>query len=183
MRVFLSAILVVLGSTSVLPAQVTVQQPAVESIGVSTSVSVPDRGRIFMGGVNSATSSRQSNGPLRTGTSREYSLSASSITVGVTIIDIHAMDEAILNSVPDSPALPVIRSHTAAVNGDVVRSADPTATLEKITRFEKLAQQAEIAGKVGVAKLHWQMAAKHGSSLARAKLNPSRPADATTVQN
>jgi hypothetical protein len=183
MRVFLPAILIVLGSTSALLAQVTVQQPAIESFGVSTSVSVPDRGRIFMGGVNSAASSRQSNGPLRTGTSRGYSLSASSTSVGVTIIDIRAMDEAILNSVPDSPALPVVRSHAAAANGDVVRTADPTATVEKIVRFEKLAQQAEMAGKVGVAKLHWQMAAKHGSSLARAKLNPARPADATTAQN
>jgi hypothetical protein len=42
--------------------------------------------------------------------------------------------------------------------------------VEKAANFERMARQAEAAGKSGVAKLHWQMAAKHGSSVAIEKL-------------
>ncbi|MEI8382695.1 MAG: hypothetical protein WCJ09_21365 [Planctomycetota bacterium] len=153
-----------LGSSSILNAQITVQQPVVRSTSVGTTVSVPDRGSVFLGGVTSAEASRQSYGPLRTGTSRGYSLSASSVSASVRIIDLQAMDEAILNSVPDSPTAgfrsPRMEVHTPTVRPEVV-------AIDKAARFERMAQQAEAEGRTGVAKLHWQMAARHGSTLAR----------------
>jgi hypothetical protein len=155
-------------------AQITVQQPVVRSTSVGTSVSVPDRGRVYLGGVNSADSFRSSNGPLRTGTSRGYGLSGGSVSVGVTIIDLQAMDEAILNSVPDSSSALSIRPRPAATTpAPVVPAALPA---ERAANFERLARQAEAAGKGGVARLHWQMAAKYGSSVAHEKLAGSATA-------
>ena len=165
-----------LGSSSILQAQITVQQPVVRTTGVATTVSVPDRGSILLGGVSSAESSRSSFGPLRMGTSRGYGLSGGSISASVYIIDLQAMDEAILNSVPDSSAPFVIRPRSVGADRDAApRTEAPPA--EKAANFERLARQAESAGKTGVAKLHWQMAAKYGSTLAREKL-PAPTADA-----
>lgn len=173
MRRFSLVVCTVFGWTGLLQAQVTVQQPAVQSTRLGTTVSVPDRGRTFLGGVSSATSSRQSNGPLRTGTSREYGLSAGSMSASVHIIDLQAMDEAILNSVPDSTLPMSIR--TRSVESDPrPMPHDVIGPIEKAANFERLARQAESAGKAGVAKLHWQMAARHGSMLAREKLQPPK---------
>ena len=161
----------IVGSSSILQAQITVQQPVVRSTGVATTVSVPDRGSILLGGVSSAESSRSSFGPLRTGTSRGYGLSGSSISASVYIIDLQAMDEAILNSVPDSPVPFVVRPRSMAADRDVAPRTEALPA-EKAANFERLARQAESAGKTGVAKLHWQMAARYGSTLAQEKLNP-----------
>lgn len=149
-------------------AQVTVQQPVVRTTGVATSVSVPDRGSVLLGGVRSAESFRQSYGPLRTGTSRGYGLSSGSLSASVTIIDLHAMDEAILNSVPDSSPALTIRGRRPEPDRPVVQAT--LSPVEKAANFERMARNAESAGKPGVARLHWQMAARYGSSIARDKL-------------
>ena len=159
----------ILGSSSILQAQITVQQLVVRTTGVATTVSVPDRGSILLGGVSSAESSRSSYGPLRMGTSRGYGLSGASMSASVYIIDLQAMDEAILNSVPDSPSPLMLRPRSMTADREVAPRAEPLPA-EKAANFERLARQAESAGKTGVAKLHWQMAAKYGSTLAHEKL-------------
>ena len=180
----LIAVIAVFFATSVAHAQaLNVQQPVVETTSIQTTVSVPDRGSVFLGGVGSAASGRQSYGPLRSGTSRGYSMSASSMRASVYIIDLQAMDEAILNSVPDSPvSLSIRRRDVLAELG--TPQHDVVTLAEKAMKFERLAQQAEAAGKSGVARLHWQMAARHGSTLAQAKLNSSTADDArATAKN
>ncbi len=172
MRFVLPTVCLLLGSSSILQGQVTVQQPVVGSTGVATSVSVPDRGTTFLGGVNSAASSRTSYGPVRTGTTRTSSLTATSITASVHIIDLQAMDEAILNSAPEVPTSMTVRNRSIT-SDRLVTERDSGSAVDKIAKFEKLALQAEAAGKKGLAKLHWQMAAKHGSTLAQTKLNPT----------
>ena len=169
MRRFILSTIALLGWTQISQAQVTVQQPVVQSTRLGTTVSVPDRGRTFLGGVSSASASRQSNGPLRTGTSREYGLSAGSTSASVYIIDLQAMDEAILNSGSDSP-LPLSIRRRSPEADQIPRPQNAIAPAERAANFERLARQAETAGKPGVAKLHWQMAARHGSTLASEKL-------------
>lgn len=149
-------------------AQVTVQQPVVRSTSVGTTVSVPDRGRVFLGGVNSADSFRQNYGPIPSGTTRGSGLSGGSMSASVHILDLQEMDEAILNSVPDSAVPPALRPRTATSTSEPAREVVSSA--EKAANFERMARQAEVAGKLGVAKLHWQMAAKHGSTIAAEKL-------------
>lgn len=154
-------------------AQVAVQQPVVGQTAVGTTVSVPDRGSIVLGGTTSGQMGRSQGGPLRSGTSSGIAYQSSSMTTHVTIHDLQAMDEALLHS------RPVARGNAsrAAVSQDLLRSPTqratqtPTASLkEKSTRFEQLALDAERAGKPGVAKLFWQSAAKCGSAKAEKRL-------------
>lgn len=161
--------------------QLSVQQPVVGTTSVNTTVSVPDRGSVFLGGVNSAQSGRTSYGPLRSGSSLGLSRSASSMSTSVYIHDLRAMDEALLNSVPDSPSPSSIRGESRLPRSEA--SAPAVASpAEKAFKYERLAKQAEVAGKPGVAKLHWQMAAKYGSKLAEEKLAISPAAKSAAEQ-
>jgi hypothetical protein len=78
-------------------AQVTVQQPVVDRFSVGTTVSVPDRGRAYLGGVKSAGDSRAQYGfgPLR-GSNVGQFRSASSSSVSVFIHDFDEMDRQLL---------------------------------------------------------------------------------------
>ena len=162
-------------------AQQVVQQPVVGVMSVNTSVTVPDRGSAFLGGVSSAQSGRTQYGPLRSGTSTGLTRQSSSISTSVYIHDFRAMDEALLTSQPASSDDRRMRSGPA-VRRD--RESTPNVVvvspLEKMAKFEELARNADKAGKAGVAKLHWQMAAKYGSKTAEKRLaeltQPSSPA-------
>ena len=153
-------------------AQQTVQQPVVSVTSVNTTVSVPDRGSAFLGGVSSAQSGRSQYGPLRSGSSTGLSRQSTSISTNVYIHDLQAMDEAILNSAPSNPhseprSTRGVPHKSLAIEPELV---NVVSTSEKAIQFEKLAQRAEAAGKRSVAKLHWQVAAKYGSKLAEARL-------------
>ncbi|HEY0981639.1 hypothetical protein [Schlesneria sp.] len=164
-------------------AQLAVQQPVVSETGVGTVVSVPDRGEVFLGGVSSAQSGRIQNGPLPTVTSRGFSRQATSMSARVFIHDLQAMDEAILNSsspvAPETAISPGTHASSLATRLKARRDADhvpPSAATDrsvdqaaKAARFQELAIKAEKAGKAGVAKLHWQMAAKYGSKRAETR--------------
>ena len=152
-------------------AQPVVQQPVVGVTSVNTSVSVPDRGSMFLGGVSSAQSGRSQYGPLRSGTSSGFTRQSSSISTNVYIIDLQAMDEAILNS--RRAPLENGRPGTSFSGSRKIDEAIPEIVVsptEKVKQHEELAQKADKAGKRGVAKLHWQMAAKYGSKVAEKRL-------------
>lgn len=159
---------------------VTVQQPIVGVTSVSTSVAVPNGGRTFLGGVSSAQSGRSRYGFFQPGSSLGLSRSSNSMSVGVTVIDLREMDEAILNSVPDrsEPASRFAR-HAPAISGSRVDSpGEPTRDAEsaedRVAKFERLALKAEAENRPGVAKLHWQMAAKYGSVMAHKRLSKAK---------
>ena len=153
--------------------QIAVQQPTVGTTSVSTSVIVPNGGRAYLGGVSSAQSGRSRYGFAQPGSSIGLSRSSNSMSVGVTIIDLREMDEAILNSVPDraQPSSSFSR-HAAAINRPRTESPQEPAqetesTADRAAKFERLAHKAEAENRPRVAKLHWQMAAKYGSLIAR----------------
>lgn len=76
-----------------------VQQPVIRQFGVGTAVSVPDRGRAYLGGVSrGATSTKRFGGPFRSGTSSGREFSNSSQSVSVYIHDFEAMDAALLHA-------------------------------------------------------------------------------------
>lgn len=157
--------------------QLVVQQPIVGTTSVATSVAVPNGGRTFLGGVSSAQSSRSRLGFGQPGSSLGLSRASGSMSVGVTVIDLREMDEAILNSVPDraEPASLFARHEAVLRRQRTVLSQPPPrdveSTAERAAKFERLAQNAEAAQRLGVAKLHWQMAAKLGSTIARERLS------------
>src|SRR5205809_4718533 len=79
-----------------LPAT-TVQLPSYSLFTVQTSVSVPDRGGAYLGGVNSgaSNSSRLGIGPL-SNRGMSSSRAASGVSVSATIIDHEEIDRALL---------------------------------------------------------------------------------------
>ncbi len=98
-RVLLALTFVTLTAIPV-AAQNAVQLPTLSSFQTRTTVSVPDRGSVYTGGINRASSGRNEFGtpllPLRNrsiGSER----SASSVWTSVYIHDFEAMDEALLS--------------------------------------------------------------------------------------
>lgn len=176
MRALIGALLWMTLSVPASAQQLVVQQPIVGTTSMATSVMVPNGGRTFLGGVSSAQSGRSRYGFFQPGSSLGLSRSSNSMSVGVTVIDLHEMDEAILNSVPDrsEPASRFAR-HAAAISGPRVDSprepiCDVESAEDRAAKFERLARKAEAEHRPGVAKLHWQMAAKYGSAMARGRL-------------
>lgn len=163
-------------SAPALAQQLVVQQPVVGTTSVATAVTVPNGGRVFLGGVSSAQSSRSRFGFGQPGSSLGLSRSSNSMSVGVTVIDLREMDEAILKSVPDrsEPKSRFARHASAIRSSNRESSNEPTHDAESVTeraaKFERLARKAESENRPGVAKLHWQMAAKYGSAIARERL-------------
>lgn len=169
----------------------TVQEPSLETFGVGTTVSVPDRGRMSLGGVGRSAASRSIYGPIRTGTSMGLSTQGSGLSVQARVHDLAEMDRATLESAERSRksrdevrlsesaehAYDTLRSgrHTRAVAktapGAVGASAadEPDRTIREPAAgpsTEKLldrARQAETAGKRELA-LAWLRAARDKGS-------------------
>jgi len=78
----------------------TIQQPIFEQIGVQTSVMVPDRGGVYLGGVKRLREGSGGSTPFGLGSSIGREVSNTGISAHVYISDLHEMDDLILNS-PD----------------------------------------------------------------------------------
>jgi hypothetical protein len=180
----------------------TVQLPTLSSFSASTTVTVPDRGMAYLGGVNRAAEGRNEFGvpllpfrPFRNvGIGRE--VSSSGMWVSVTIHDFDAMDRYLLSQpTAFSQSLGDRRSQAAALAGTLQprdpgygaswRVATPSGAggpptmsvaqaraerqRQQATRadeaadFFRRAQEAEEAGKMGVAKIYYQMAARRAT--------------------
>jgi len=74
-----------IGNSHAQVQNITVQLPTYNVFGVSTTVSVPDRGSIYLGGVNRSRLGRRSR-----------ATSAGGVSINATIIDHNAMDRALL---------------------------------------------------------------------------------------
>lgn len=97
-RILTLALLFACMTSSASAQNQVVQQPVVRQMRVGTAVSVPDRGRAFLGGVNKgAVGANRYGGPFRSGTNSGREFSNSSMSVSVYIHDFEAMDEALLN--------------------------------------------------------------------------------------
>ena len=178
-------------------AQFVIQQPIVQQFGVQTSVVVPDRGFLFLGGVSRAAHSRYSPGLFGPGffgpvgpcgcrgSSYGFDYQATSLSVGVSILDLAEMDRQVLAEADGMlrrepeilgrpggalrffagpPARPAMPPKMVALPGPREPSAaDVQKKLNDPERLLKLGQEAEAAGQFGVAKLHYQEARRLGS--------------------
>ena len=191
-----------------LPAT-TVQLPTFSYFTVNTTVSVPDRGGAYLGGINRARDSSWSRGfgPLANrgiGSDRM----ASGVSVHATIIDHEELDRAVLaeaaaRRVPADPAVAKAEAISRHVADDASAAAGVpsgtrcrpraslqsrlamppqpmNATAKRLAYFAK-AQAAEAEGKPAVAKIYYQMVTRRdtGSLKQRAE---SRLATLAKVQ-
>ena len=108
MRTILIAVIVAgstyLSATSEAQAQLSVQQPVIQSTGGHFAVSVPDRGGIHLGSVSRAGESRSSYGfPFTRGSSVGRYTQHSSMSAYVWIHDLREMDRLILEMAESDP--------------------------------------------------------------------------------
>lgn len=99
-------------------AQISVQQPVVESIGAATTVTVPDGGTVHLGSIGIARDARiffgPGNGLFPPGSTLSQERSHSSLNVHATIQDLSEMDQALLDKPAGAPPLPFEKSLHAA---------------------------------------------------------------------
>ena len=171
---------------------VTVQLPTFSSFGVDTTVSVPDGGSTYLGGVDRASSGSNQFGVGPFGNrSIGSQQSASGMRVSAYVHDFQAMDEYLLNQptafnrgltqpqgqvaraigqrVEDAraapagrPALDVASLRAQRLQEEQARSSESAGLLER-------GQAAESAGKVSVARLYYQMAYRKAQGDAKAQ--------------
>lgn len=165
----------------------SVQLPTFSYFGIGTSVSVPDRGSAYLGGVNRAQGDlRQFGAPLLPFGNRSMgsSRSASGMSVTAWIHDFEAMDEALLGQssyyqgylqARQAPAgawdhrvagSAGSSSATAAPSVEDIRqqrlAAQETRASEALTFFER-AKKAEAEGKPNVARIYYEMVTRRAT--------------------
>lgn len=153
--------------------QIAVQQPVIRNFSVGTTVSVPDRGSTFLGGVSAARSGRITTGPFPSGSAFGLERESSFSSVQVYIHDFESMDAELLASTPGhtrSKLEPRIANRLQRREGSVDLPSLTAANNDRRAEAERLAEQAETRGRFSVAKLHWQRAMKHGSTRATQRL-------------
>lgn len=164
----------------------TIQQPVVRTFGATTTLSVPDRGTAFIGGVGQSAYGRRNAGfgPLRGSSNIGRESSGASLTTTVTIHDFQAMDEYLLRSANAQSTRNRSLNGVAAnayeqLTGSEV-SAPPvnsppqrrpmhesgSSSSSRADRFFQLGLAAESRGQTGVARLHFQTAVRLGSQAA-----------------
>lgn len=190
---WLPLVLLELGAGAVLAQGIAVQLPTYSFFGTSTTVSVPDRGSVYMGGVKYAQSGmNQFGAPLLPFSNRSFgtSRSASSARVSVFIHDFDAMDEYLLSrptaSNPNGLLPPVaagLRQRFDAARGG--SAGQPVMSIAELrakhlqeqqtrqkeaVKFFQRGRTAEVAGKGNVARIYYQMAARRASGQLRAEI-------------
>ena len=170
-----------------------IQQPVVGRFAVGTTVSVPDRGRALLGRVSWAGESRARFGSFPQGSSIGQFHQNSAADVGVTIHDFQAMDELLLNRnrpLPSGPRLNRLaedayqsllsqsaenltkfdsrRRQSAGFHS--VRRKGATRITDWGTRNFVRGMEAKKRGAYSLARIYFQIAVKHGNTLARQEL-------------
>jgi hypothetical protein len=171
--------------------QLTVQQPVFRTFSATTTVSVPDRGAAYLGGVGRAADSRSRFGPLPSGTNLGTAREHAGMNVGVWIHDFEEMDRRLLGSSGVDRSRPVLSGYAAhsyrslharqstpgrpSVTRPASAAPEPAA---KADRHYRLGVGAESRGSTSVARLHYRTAARYGSVRAQERL---AKLDATAV--
>lgn len=141
MRTSLAFVMLLAGASSAMAQQVTVQQPQVQVFEVDTVVSVPDRGRAFLGGVNSAATGRTSGRGLTGNTGIGGATSGSSATAHVFIHDFEAMDAELLRQPATASRLRPSASASSFRGGD-----DPARDAEALRGLKRYRRQLAADG-------------------------------------
>jgi hypothetical protein len=95
---FVFGIAVAIPAESLRAQQIAVQQPIVDVFAGSTTVSVPDRGQAFLGGVGRSASSSSVYGPFRANRNFGRSTTGTGVSVRVWIHDFEELDRQALEA-------------------------------------------------------------------------------------
>jgi hypothetical protein len=164
-----------------------VQLPTFRYFSVQTTVSVPDRGGMVLGGVNSSSSGSTSRGfgPLRSRASGS-NIGASTVSVHATIIDHNELDQAVLAEARarrgDLPLMlqparnvdPAIAAKSDFLSRNIATRANdppPPIAIEPPVESDKLAAgiAAEASGKLASARGAYEAAIRLGDDEIRSE--------------
>ena len=139
-------------SSNIAAAQsLLVQAPVFSQFSVQTSVSVPDRGGVLLGGVGRAADGTRSFGFTPNGSSRGRSVSNTSASSHVYIIDFNELDPFLRD-----------RNRAQRVRIDPVKEKRERESRAALA-YEKLAVKAEKKGKTALAKRYRQRAREYAA--------------------
>jgi hypothetical protein len=159
-------------------AQQSVQLPTLSVFTVDTTVSVPDRGGIFSGGVGRAFGGTSSRGGLLPGRrSLGSSRSAGGLQVRARVIDLGELDRLVLaaaeNEVSGAPPLdPLSRRLQLAAHEEPAQPGNSVAAIRRRQAVEAAVENeagvinwerglaAEQAGKPQIARIYYRLAAR-----------------------
>ena len=190
-----AAALCVIGSAA--NAQFAVQQPVVGFTGVNTTVSVPDSGGAYLGGLGHSAYGERLVGPFRPGFAAGTTHTDSAMSARVWVHDPAEMDHRLLRAA-QPPARPLADPHAENAWRQLVRGAaererrpavaaspqrpvvgSPPADEDRLAhskarseaaRQYQLGVRAEERGRGGLARLHYRAAERLGSTSARERL-------------
>ena len=156
--------LLAVAAVAVFPASAAAQSlllqaPVFSQFSVQTSVSVPDRGGVLLGGVGRAANGTKSFGFTPNGSSRGHSVSNTSASSHVYIIDFNELDPFLRD-----------RNRSQRVRIDPVKEKRERES-RAAKAYEKLAVKAEKKGKTDLAKWYRQKAREY----AKKTQVPGRP--------
>jgi hypothetical protein len=176
---------------------IVVQEPSLETFGVATTVSVPDRGRASVGGVRRSASARAMYGPVRTGHSLGFNDQGTGLSIQARVHDLAELDQAALEAadrarkarddVRLSPsaehAYETLRARRNVRDGANAApepvAAKTTPALQEVTSTDgpsadkllERARQAESAGKHRLALAYLRVARVQGSAPAQREID------------
>lgn len=134
-------------------AQTIVQLPTVRNFGMSTTVSVPDRGRTYLGGINrSYSNSTRRRIPMTPFSSRTVSRGRSSggVSVSAFVHDFEEMDRAVLSQASKaSPSKPNRNIQGVAMNDQ--HQLPRVSDIRRQVAAQKASQYAKAAGEIRAA--------------------------------
>lgn len=168
--IILTTLSITLGSAAIADAQV-IQLPSQHVFRSSGSVLVPDGGTVELGGIGRASrgSVQSGLGPLSNRASAS-STGGSSMSVSVRIIDLEALDEAILSGATPrlSPATttavaPTSSAAIAPTTSASVTPSTPAATALSPDRASPAPHRFSTSERVGADPGQWQRALSGGS--------------------
>jgi len=151
------------------PAQqpgTVVQLPTFSAFSVGTTVSVPDRGSVFLGGIGRASSGRSESGvpllPLRPfrNSSISAARSASGAQVTVTIHDFDALDPYLRSQPGGSQSLQVPQPRAAAAANIAPRGNAPAGPSWRLALPAGAGSSPPASAAVGAAEIRAQRAAQ-----------------------
>lgn len=161
------------------PAPTTVQLPTFHVFTVQTTVSVPDRGGMALGGITRGADGRVQLGPLGNRASSS-SRGAGGLSASATILDNRELDETVLAAAERvSPgggtatkaaelSRGVAKEASARQPGSVaaIREQNAVAEQERNAEFAAVlakGAQAEARGQMGLAKTYYRMVARQAN--------------------
>lgn len=157
-------------------ASTSVQLPAFSTFNAGTTVSVPSGGSALMGGINRADELRREFGAPGLPANRSIggTRSASNVRAAAQVHDMAKMDRQILNgssgetssaasSLTPADTSSATRGAPSVADAHRLHAAEQTSVHDEVAQWFERAQAAEAEGKMGAAKVYYQLVVRKAS--------------------